>query len=130
MNSDADPLLVMTLKESNSAKTIRYFENRFGKYDVVIADELGYTSFRDLKHTLDIRPVYHRLSDRIKSHVLLCWLGLLLIRMAEQELDQTWYNIKRTLHTVQIGHHKCQGGEVWMSNLSLQNKANCLKRWI
>lgn len=39
------PLLVTTLKESNSAKTLRYFENRFEKYDLVIADELGYTSF-------------------------------------------------------------------------------------
>lgn len=27
---------------------------------------------RDLKHTVDVRPVYHRKSDRIKSHVLLC----------------------------------------------------------
>ena len=34
------PLLVTTLKESNSAKTLRYFENRFEKYDLVIADEL------------------------------------------------------------------------------------------
>ncbi len=39
------PLLVTTLKESNSAKTLRYFENRFEKYDLVVADELGYTSF-------------------------------------------------------------------------------------
>jgi len=39
------PLLVTTLKESNSAKMLRYFENRFEKYDLVIADELGYTSF-------------------------------------------------------------------------------------
>lgn len=39
------PLLVTTLKECNSAKTLRYFENRFEKYDLVVADELGYTSF-------------------------------------------------------------------------------------
>lgn len=39
------PLLVTTLKECNSTKTLRYFENRFEKYDLVIADELGYTSF-------------------------------------------------------------------------------------
>jgi DNA replication protein DnaC len=39
------PLLVTTLKECSSAKTLGYFENRFAKYDLVIADELGYTSF-------------------------------------------------------------------------------------
>jgi len=36
---------------------------------------------RDLKHTVDIRPVHHRREDRIRAHVLLCWLALLLIRV-------------------------------------------------
>jgi len=39
------PLLITTLKECNSQKTLRYFESRFEKYDLVIADELGYISF-------------------------------------------------------------------------------------
>jgi len=39
------PLLITTLKECNSQKTLRYFERRFEKYDLVIADELGYISF-------------------------------------------------------------------------------------
>lgn len=43
--------------------------------------------FRDMKHLIDIRPVRHRLPDRIKAHVLLCWLGILLILVAEQETD-------------------------------------------
>ena len=38
--------------------------------------------FRDLKQ-LELRPVYHRRSDRIVAHVQLCWLSLLLIRTAE-----------------------------------------------
>ncbi len=39
------PLLVNQLKESHSAKTLRMFGNKFEKYDLVIADELGYISF-------------------------------------------------------------------------------------
>jgi len=39
------PLLITQLKECNSQKTLTYFERRFEKYDLVIADELGYTSF-------------------------------------------------------------------------------------
>jgi DNA replication protein DnaC len=39
------PLLVNQLKESRSEKTLRAFENRFEKYDLIIADELGYISF-------------------------------------------------------------------------------------
>lgn len=38
-------LLVTELKESNSSKKLRYFQNRFEKYDLAIADELGYISF-------------------------------------------------------------------------------------
>ncbi len=39
------PLLINRLKESRSEKTLQMFESRFEKYDLVIADELGYISF-------------------------------------------------------------------------------------
>lgn len=39
------PLLVNELKECRSNKTLRAFESRFEKYDLIIADELGYISF-------------------------------------------------------------------------------------
>lgn len=39
------PLLVNQLKECRSQQSLRVFQNRFEKYDLVIADELGYISF-------------------------------------------------------------------------------------
>jgi len=39
------PLLINQLKESRSEKTLRRLETNFEKYDLVIADELGYISF-------------------------------------------------------------------------------------
>ena len=39
--------------------------------------------WRDMKQVLDLRPVFHRLEDRIRAHVLLCWLALLLARIVE-----------------------------------------------
>jgi len=39
------PLLINRLKESRSERTLKAFESRFEKYDLVIADELGYISF-------------------------------------------------------------------------------------
>src|SRR5262249_22052605 len=36
-------------------------------------------SFRDLKTTLELRPVFHRLEHRIRAHVVVCWLAPLLI---------------------------------------------------
>ena len=39
------PILVNRLKESRSQQILRAFQNRFEKYDLVIADEMGYISF-------------------------------------------------------------------------------------
>jgi transposase len=54
-------------------------------------------AFRSLKQTLELRPVYHRLEDRIRAHVLLCWLALLLIRVAESETGRTLRAMRETL---------------------------------
>jgi transposase len=39
---------------------------------------------------LDLRPVNHRREDRIRAHILLCWLAVLLIRFAETTTGHTW----------------------------------------
>lgn len=39
------PSLINLLKETRSQKALRGFENRFLKYDLIVADELGYISF-------------------------------------------------------------------------------------
>src|SRR4051812_19352438 len=53
--------------------------------------------WRDMKQILDLRPVYHRLEERIRAHVVLCWLALLLIRIIETTTGQTWHHIRRVL---------------------------------
>jgi transposase len=61
--------------------------------------------FRDLKATLELRPVFHRLEHRIRAHILLCWLALLMIRLAERQTGQTWRRIAlelRRLHQVTL----------------------------
>jgi Transposase DDE domain len=60
-------------------------------------------SWRDMKSVLDLRPVYHRLEERIRAHVLLCWLALLLIRIAETSTGQTWPAIRRELDRIRLG---------------------------
>jgi transposase len=54
-------------------------------------------AFRDLKTTLELRPVWHRLERRIRAHVLLCWLALLLVRVAERQTAQTWRRVNTEL---------------------------------
>ncbi len=49
--------------------------------------------FRDLKAAIELRPVFHRLEHRIRAHVLIAWLSLLLIRVAERQTNLTWRRI-------------------------------------
>lgn len=58
--------------------------------------------FRDLKGILELRPVFHRLEHRIRAHVTLCWLALLLIRVVERQSDQTWRNLSRELNRLHL----------------------------
>jgi len=76
--------------------------------------------FRDLKHVVDIRPVHHRLEDRIRAHVLLCWLAMLLIRLAENGTGQTWHQLQRQLRRLEVGIHRTRSGEVWQTNRAPQ----------
>lgn len=57
-------------------------------------------SFRTLKSTLDLRPLYHRLPERIVAHVLLCWLALLLVRVVEIETGRGWERVRDELDQI------------------------------
>jgi hypothetical protein len=59
--------------------------------------------WRDMKQILDLRPVYHRLEERIRAHVVLCWLALLLIRVIETSTGDTWNNVRRHLDRLHAG---------------------------
>src|SRR5450759_3209291 len=69
-------------------------------------------AWRDMKTTLDLRPVYHRREDRIRSHVLLCWLSLLLIRIAENATGETWRNLRTEMDRLHLGRFVGPAGEI------------------
>src|SRR6266702_872382 len=52
---------------------------------------------------IDLRPVYHRKEERIRAHVILCWLALLLIRIAESAAGTTWNKIADELSLLTLG---------------------------
>jgi hypothetical protein len=59
--------------------------------------------WRDMKQIIDLRPVYHRLEERIRAHVILCWLALLLIRIIETTTGTTWHHARRELDRLHLG---------------------------
>jgi transposase len=68
--------------------------------------------WRDQKHILDLRPVYHRKQDRIRAHLLLSFLALLLTRVAETRANHTWPNLRRELERIHLGHFHGSAGSV------------------
>ena len=93
-------------------------ENLDGKYLLRTSDPkmtaediaLGYKQllevergWRDMKQVIDLRPVYHRKEERIRAHVILCWLALLLARIAENATGTTWPELRRQLDRIAVG---------------------------
>jgi transposase len=68
-------------------------------------------SFRDLKGTLLLRPVFHRKDDRIRAHVLICFLALVLVRLAETRTEETWRTIRAELGQIRQGHFQSSDGD-------------------
>lgn len=58
--------------------------------------------WRDLKGSLKLRPVFHHREDRIRAHIQLCWLALLLIRVAENATGDTWRNLRNELDRMHL----------------------------
>ncbi len=103
--------------KTNRAK-VKEEEKLDGKYLLSTSDKslsaedvaLGYKqlmeverAFRTIKSTLGLRPIYHTKDDRIRSHVLLCWLALLLVRIAEVKTGMTWDRIRTELERLHLG---------------------------
>jgi hypothetical protein len=68
-------------------------------YKQLIAVERGW---KDMKGALSLRPVYHYREDRIRAHVQLCWLALLLTRVAETAASDTWRNLRHELDRMHL----------------------------
>jgi DDE family transposase len=97
-----------------------------GKYLITTSDDtltpedvaVGYKNlleaergFKDLKGTLLMRPVFHRKEDRIRSHVLICFLALVIIRVCEIRAEDTWRTIGDELGRIKLGRFRSPDGE-------------------
>ena len=122
---------------------VRAEEALDGKYllstsdDTLSAEEvaLGYKqlmeverAFRTLKSTLEIRPVYHRKDERIRSHVLLCFLALVLVRVAEIKTGMTWDRIRRIMERMYVVEVETREGRILQRTELSPEQSKILKR--
>jgi len=68
-------------------------------YKTLLQVERGW---RDMKGALGLRPVFHYREDRVRAHVQLCWLALLLMRVIENATDHTWRNVRHELDRMHL----------------------------
>lgn len=69
-------------------------------------------AFRMSKHDLRERPVYHSKTQRIKSHLLLCFVSLLVMKETERVLREGGYSLARTIELLgRLGEGKIQFGK-------------------
>jgi len=78
-------------------------------YKTLLQVERGW---RDMKGALGLRPVIHYREDRIRAHVQLCWLALLLLRVVENATDDTWRNIRHELDRMHLVTLATSDGQV------------------
>ncbi len=74
-------------------------EDLAAAYKQLLAVERGW---RDAKSSLGLRPAYHHREDRIRAHVQLCWLALLLVRVVETATGYTWRNLRHELDRMHL----------------------------
>ncbi len=55
---------------------------------------------------------YHTKDDPIRSHVMICWLALLLVRVAELEPGLTWSKIRADLERFHLEKYSHKDGHI------------------
>jgi transposase len=58
--------------------------------------------WRTMKSGLRTRPIFHWTPHRICAHISMCVLALLLERLAEQRVGDTWRNIAARLQAIKV----------------------------
>lgn len=60
-------------------------------------------AFRTLKTTLELRPNYHSKDERIRCHIFLCFLALVLARIIEHKTGASWTSVRQEMGRLQLG---------------------------
>jgi transposase len=84
-------------------------------------------AWRDLKSVLRLRPVHHHSPHRIKAHVTICVLALLLQRVVERGCEETWPRVRHRLRRIKATALLTSNGELVQTNLIDPEAGSALK---
>ncbi len=81
-------------------------------------------AFRSLKTTLKLRPNYHSKDDRIRCHIFLCFLALVLVRVVENETGKSWSTVRDEMNRLYFGEFNQNGSMIrLLTQLTSEQKA-------
>jgi transposase len=98
-------------------------EDLAAAYKQLVHIEAGW---RDMKSSLGLRPVFHHREDRIRAHIQLCWLALLIIRVVENATADTWRNVRHELDRMHLVTLATGDGQVAQRSLTTAGQQQIL----
>ena len=85
-------------------------------------------AWKTMKSAIRLRPVFHRTKERIRAHIFLCTLSLLLERVAEKTCGRTWFRIHEELRTIKVGQLLGPQGVVYQTSPGSPEARKMLKK--
>ena len=98
-------------------------EDLAAAYKQLLQVERGW---RDMKGALGLRPVFHHREDRIRAHVQLCWLALLLLRVVDNATADTWRNLRHELDRMALVTLATGDGQIAQRSLTTPGQRKIL----
>jgi transposase len=85
-------------------------------------------SWKVMKSGLEIRPVNHHTPERIRAHIFLCVLALLLERVAENAYGESWRRMREELRKIKVAQLLTPNGTLFQTSPTTPACRNILKK--
>jgi transposase len=85
-------------------------------------------SWKLMKSGLEIRPVFHHTPERIRAHVFLCVLSLLLERVVGNASGESWRRVRESLRKIKVAQLLTPNGTIFQTSPTPPSCRNLLKK--
>lgn len=85
-------------------------------------------SFRTFKSYLETRPMYHWTDQRIKGHLVLCYISFVMLRYIQQKTNLTENEVRKILSKMEISQVLSNTKTFWVRSAQDQKTVNLIKQ--
>lgn len=77
-------------------------------------------SFRTFKSFLETRPMFHWTDERIKGHLVMCYISFVLLRYIQQKTQMTEQQLRTTLSKMQLSKVQSNKEVFWLRSANTE----------